>query len=345
MASAVDDGFFMPPEWVPHARCWMAWPCREELWGDRLADARDAHADVANTIAQFEPVTMIANPESVAEVSLKCGSAVSCVPMSHDDSWLRDNGPSFLVDGRGGLAGVDWRFNGWGNLYTSYDDDAAVAEAILKHLGARRFAPPVVLEGGAYHVDGEGTLLASEESLLHENRNPDLGRAEMEQYLKDFLGVEAILWLPRGLTDDETGGHVDNIACFVKPATVLALTSADPGDSNYEALQENLERLRSARDAKGRALEVVTVEQPRHIENDDGERLPASYVSLYIANGGVVMPSFEDSNDEDAYEVVAGCFPDHRVVQVPALDVLIGGGGIHAVALGQPETQGTAPEE
>ncbi len=327
----------MPSEWVPHTRCWMAWPCREALWGDHLSDAREAHADVANTIAQFEPVTMIANPESVAEVSLKCGASVSCVPMEHDDSWLRDNGPTFLTDRRGGLAGVDWRFNGWGNRYPSFEKDAAVAAAVLDHLGVPRFEPPVVLEGGAYHVDGEGTLLATEESVLNANRNPGIGRGEMERYLEDFLGVETIVWLARGLSDDETDGHVDNLACFIRPATVLALTTADRSDSNYEALQENLERLRSARDAKGRALEVITVEQPRPMVNAKGERLAASYVSFYIANGGVVMPSFEDPNDEDAYEVVSGCFPDRRVIQVPVLDVLVGGGGIHAITLQQPE--------
>ena len=327
----------MPAEWVLHTRCWMAWPCREDLWGDRLGDARDAHADIANTIAQFEPVTMIANPESVAEVSLKCGASVSCVPTVHDDSWLRDNGPSFVIDGRGGLAGVDWRFNGWGERYADYERDAAVAAAMLDHLSVPRLDPPIVLEGGAYHVDGEGTLIATEESLLNANRNPDATRGEIEQHLKENLGVDTIIWLARGLTDDETDGHVDNLACFVKPATVLALTTADPTDSNYEALQENLERLRSARDAKGRALEVITVEQPRRMRNDKGERLAASYVSLYIANGGVIMPSFEDSNDEDAYEVIVGCFPDRRVVQIPVLDVLPGGGGIHAVTLQQPD--------
>ncbi len=329
----------MPAEWASHSRCWMAWPCREELWGERLGEARDSLADIANAIAQFEPVTMIANPESVAEVSLKCGSSVSCLPMLHDDSWLRDNGPSFLVDGKGGLAGVDWRFNAWGERYANYDNDAALAQAILEHLKASRFQSDLVLEGGAFHVDGEGTLLATESSLLNPNRNPDRDRSQIEQRLKDHLGIESIVWLARGLKDDETDGHVDNLACFIKPGSVLALSTADQTDANYEALQENLERLRNARDAKGRSLEVVTVEQPQEIEGTRGERLVASYVSLHIANGGIVMPSFEDANDEDAYEVVVECFPDRRVVQLPVLDILIGGGGIHAVTLPQPSIE------
>ena len=337
MASAVEDGFFLPADWARHTRCWMAWPCRQELWGDRLGDARDAHAEIANTIAQFEPVTMIANPDSVAEVSLKCGASVSCVPMLHDDSWLRDNGPSFLIDGRGGLAGVDWRFNGWGNLYTSYQNDAAVAEGVLDHLGARRYAPALVLEGGSYQSDGEGTLLVSAASVLHESRNPDIDKTEIERHLKDQLGAESVVWVPHGLVDDETGGQLDNVACLVGPAKIIALTTSDTGDVNHDTLQENVEHLRSVRDAKGRAFEVIAVEQPRRMENDDGVRLVASYVSLYIANGGVIVPSFLDPKDEAAYEAVVRCFPDRQVVQVPALDVIPGGGGFHGIAVGQPD--------
>jgi agmatine deiminase len=337
MTTLADRGLYMPAEWHPHDRCWMAWPCREELWGERLEAAREAYAEVARAIAAFEPVTMIANPDSIAEVSLHCGPGIACLPMAHDDSWIRDNGPSFAIDGRGAIAGVDWRFNAWGGKYQKYDRDAAVAEAVLEHLDVAREAAPLVLEGGSIHVDGEGTLLTTEECLLNPNRNPDLGRDEIEALLGAYLGVRQVIWLGQGLEQDETDGHVDNLACFVRPGVVLALTSDDPDDGNYAALSDNLDRLRAARDAKGRELEVIEVAQPARGEDDGGLRLGMSYVNFYIANGGVVMPSFEDGKDGAARDTIAACFPDREVRQVPALDIVHGGGGIHCITQQQPK--------
>jgi agmatine deiminase len=325
----------------------MAWPCREALWGERLDAAREATAEVARAIAAFEPVTMIANPENIAEVSLRCGTGIACLPMAHDDSWIRDNGPNFVVDGRGGVAGIDWRFNAWGMRYEPYDKDDAVAEAVLQHLELPRIAAPLVLEGGAIHVDGEGTCLTTEQCLLDPNRNPDLSKREIEALLHAHLGVRQVIWLGEGLRHDDSGGHVDNLACFVRPGVVLALTTDDPEDDNHGALEDNLERLRAARDAKGRALEVVEVPQPGPAEGDDGRRLAKSYVNFYIANGGVVMPSFEDSKDKAASEILAACFPERDLRQVPALDIVHGGGGIHSIALQQPSgaAEGEAVEE
>ena len=336
MPQPADEGLFMPAEWAAHSRCWMAWPCRESLWGDGLDAARDAYAEVAKAIAAFEPVTMIANPDSLAEVSLRCGSGVACLPLAHDDSWLRDSGPTFLTDGGERLVGVDWRFNAWGEKYAPYDLDAALAEVLLAHLKVPRFAAPLVLEGGAIHVDGEGTAMATEQCLLNKNRNPDLSREQIEMYLRAYLGVETVIWLKEGLAEDETDGHIDNIACFVAPGRVLALTTSDPEDVNFPILQDNIARLRGARDAKGRDLEVIEIEQPRASFDAEGGRLALSYVNYYLANGGVVMPAFEDPNDDAAYEVVSGCFPDRNVVQVPALDILRGGGGIHCITQQQP---------
>ena len=344
MATLAERGYFMPAEWRPHDRCWMAWPCRVELWGEHLEAAREAYAEVARAIADFEPVTMIANPENVAEVSLQCGPGIACLPMPHDDSWIRDNGPSFVIDGQGGIAGIDWRFNAWGGKYQRYDHDAAVAEAVLDHLDVAREAAPLVLEGGSIHVDGEGSLLTTEACLLNPNRNPDLGRDEIETLLRAYLGVRRVIWLGRGLEQDETGGHVGNLACFVRPGVVLALTSDDPEDGNHAALQDNLDRLRAATDAKGRGLEVIEVAQPARGEDDDGLRLGKSYVNFYIANGGVVMPAFEDGKDGAARDTVAACFPAHEIRQVPALDIVRGGGGIHGITQQQPTAVPPAEE-
>jgi agmatine deiminase len=339
MRRPAEDGYYMPGEWHPHKRCWMAWPCRAELWGDGLDAAREAYATVAKAIAEFEPVTMVANPDDVAEVSLRCGSGVAALPLALDDSWMRDIGPSFVIDGKGGLAGTDWRFNAWGGKYDTYDKDAALAQALLKHTEITRHAAPLVLEGGSIHVDGEGTLLTSEQCLLNPNRNPNLTPKEIEEHLSAYLGARSFIWLGQGLVDDETDGHIDNLACFARPGVVLALTTKDTADANYAALQDNLQRLRAARDAKGRELEVVEIEQPAAATDSEGRRIARSYINFYIANGGIVMPEFEDPKDDAAFAAITKCFPDRVVRQVPASDIVVGGGGIHCITQQQPEAE------
>ena len=331
-----DSGFSMPAEWSPHDRCWMAWPCRTALWGDGLEPARRAYAEVARAIAGFEPVTMLANDHELADAQALCGDRIDCRPIALDDSWMRDIGPSFVTDGKGALAAVDWKFNAWGERFHPYDQDAAVAARLAEALGLRRFAAPLVLEGGSIHVDGEGSLLTSEECLLAPNRNPDLTRAEIEALLAAYLGVRSFIWLGQGLEDDDTDGHIDNLACFLRPGVVMTLVCDDPEDPNYLVLHDNLERLKKAKDARGRRLEIVELPQPRERRYLGTQRLALSYVNFYIANGGVVMPSFGDSQDATAYEVVVRAFPDRRVVQVPASDILVGGGGIHCITQQQP---------
>lgn len=327
----------MPAEWEPHSRCWMAWPCRDEVWGEQMDAARTAYADVARAIADFEPVTLVCNPSDVAEASLTLGNgtAIDVVSMEIDDSWLRDSGPTFLLDRNGHLAGAHWRFNAWGQKYQPYSRDAVVAKRILKHVGARRFRAPFVLEGGAIHVDGEGTVLTTEQCLLNPNRNPDITKAQVEQNLRDWLGVSTVIWLPEGIEDDETDGHVDEIACFVRPGVVLALSTDDKSDGNFDTLQTNLDILRSAKDAKGRPLQVIEVPQPARQEHN-GKRLSLSYVNFYIANGGVVMPAFDVAEDERAFRIIRDAFPNRRVVQVHARDIFLGGGGIHCITQQQP---------
>lgn len=327
----------MPAEWEPHSRCWMAWPCRDEVWGEQMDAARTAYADVARAIADFEPVTLVCNPSDVAEASLTLGNgtAIDVVSMEIDDSWLRDSGPTFLLDRNGHLAGAHWRFNAWGQKYQPYSRDAVVAKRILKHVGARRFRAPFVLEGGAIHVDGEGTVLTTEQCLLNPNRNPDITKAQVEQNLRDWLGVSTVIWLPEGIEDDETDGHVDEIACFVRPGVVLALSTDDKSDGNFDTLQTNLDILRSAKDAKGRPLQVIEVPQPARQEHN-GKRLSLSYVNFYIANGGIVMPAFDVAEDERAFRIIRDAFPNRRVVQVHARDIFLGGGGIHCITQQQP---------
>ncbi len=329
-------GWRMPAEWERHSRCWMAWPSRAETWSSGDTDgACVAYAEVARAISAFEPVTVVCNPEDAVDVSLACGGGIQVLPLEIGDSWLRDTGPTFVIDNHGGVGGVHWRFNAWGGLYSDFAKDATVGRRILEHLGLRCFEAPFVLEGGSIAVDGMGTLLATEQCLLNPNRNPNLSRREIEALLKAYTGSKMVVWLGRGYQDDHTDGHVDEVACFVRPGVVLALSTDDPRDGNFAALQDNLDRLRKARDAAGRELQVIPIRQPER-RDLNGARLTLSYTNFYIANSGVVMPSFEDPADQDAYRIIRRLFPGRDVVQIPALDIVDGGGGIHCITQQQP---------
>ena len=328
----------MPAEWAPHRRCWMAWPCREGLWGKHFEAAKEAYAEVANAIAQFEPVTMIAPPDELAEVSLHGAGRVTAVPMEIDDSWMRDTGPTFLLNKTGELAGVDWTFNGWGGKFEPYDQDDALPERILDRIEAPRFRAPLVTEGGALHVDGEGTLLAVEETILNDNRNPGMSKQQAEQHLRDYVNVEKIIWLPGGMENDHTDGHVDTVACFAAPAKVIVQVCSDEDDPNHAPLKANLELLKSETDAKGREFEIIEIEQPARYVDPDVGRVPFSYVNFYIANGGLILPTYDDARDQDAFDSIAACFPDRKAVEVPARSLFLGGGGIHCITQQQPRS-------
>lgn len=335
MTTPAADGFRMPAEWAPHSRCWMAWPVREETFPNGLDAARAAYANVARAIAQFEPVTMLC-PDGVAvEVALACGPNVAPLPMATSDSWLRDNAPTFVTNGQGDVAGVHWGFNAWGRNYDDFEPDTHVGRLILESQGLKRYAAPLIMEGGSFHVDGEGTLLTSEECLLNPNRNPHLSRSEIEGHLRDHLGVSHFIWLNRGYEQDETDGHIDEIACFVRPGVVLTMVTEDTSDPNYPIFQDNIARLKAARDAAGRELEVVTLPTPARQEQH-GVRLTLSYTNFYMANGGIVMPLFEDPVDSIAIDTFRRLFPDRNIVPVSALDIVRGGGGIHCITQQQP---------
>lgn len=316
----------------------MAWPCEHTVWGDMLQAARDAFAQVAREISRFEPVTMIVRPPNLEEAQSCCGPQVECIAMEHDDSWARDSGPSFLVHRTDGTrAGVDWVFNAWGGKYHPHNQDAAMAERILAHCGVRRYASPLVLEGGSIHVDGEGTLITTEQCLLNKNRNPSLTRSEIEEHLRKFLDVRKIIWLQGDPLDDETDGHVDNLACFAAPGLVLAQHAGSSDRPNHSALAENLSRLQNATDACGRRLKVVELPLPQaSLLDHRGAPLLASYVNFYLANGAVIAPAFDVPADKVALGIFKEVFPDREIVQVPALAILHGGGGIHCITQQEP---------
>jgi agmatine deiminase len=332
----------MPAEWEPHEACLMAWPTRNDFWGPYLERAKDEYAAVANAIAAFEPVVMVANPGQEGEVEQRCSSRVRTLEVPIDDSWSRDSGPVFVVDEDGSRAGVDFVFNSWGERFVPYDNDAAMAARVLEQLGIERIPSGMVLEGGSLTVDGEGTLITTEQCLLNPNRNPDLSREEIEGELRRTLGVEEIIWLPWGHAEDEyTDGHVDGICAFVRPGAVLIHTCADPKNPNYELMAANLEALRSSTDAAGRAVEVIELTQWPYFDLD-GRSLMVSYANFYVANGGVVAPLAEHPLDSEVLETLAKAFPGHEVVGVPARIIRYGGGGPHCItqqipAEGQPD--------
>jgi agmatine deiminase len=325
-ATPREEGFSMPAEWEPHDACLMGWPTvtRRDFWADRFEEAKRDYAAVATAIAAFEPVVMVCDPEQEAEVRGYCGEGVQILPVPIDDSWMRDNGPIFVRDGSGSIALVHFRFNSWGGKFHPYDRDADVPRHIASHLGMRRYEAPFVLEGGSFFVDGEGTLITTEQCLLNPNRNPTMAREQIEQGLREYLGVETIVWLGLGhSTDRDTDGHIDGIAPYVAPATVALLVPEDPEDPDHERGRDNLERLRRARDAKGRAFEVIPFQtRPPGV---------VPYLNLYLPNGGVVVPVAERPEDEQALEQIAKLFPDREVVPVPGNCLTYGGGGPHCI--------------
>lgn len=322
----------MPPEWGVHQRTFMTWPVSEEQWPAGYQEACRAYAEVARAIAGFEPVTMIARPGLADDAASLCGPGVDILPLEHDDAWLRDNGPTFVVS-ESGVAGVNWQFNAWGEKYRPWQEDNLLAPRLLNYLQLPCFDAPIVLEGGSIHVDGEGTLLTTEQCLLNKNRNPRLGRQEIEDVLQRYLGVKKIIWLKQGLDGDETDGHVDNVACFAKPGLVLIQNCQDPADPNYDIMAENIEILQSATDARGRRLEVMEFQQPDPVYYN-GARLPLSYVNFYFINGGIILPCFGEgfsATDEFAAALLRDIFSDREVVTIKGMAIIQGGGNVHCI--------------
>jgi agmatine deiminase len=351
------DGFRMPAEWEAQAGCWMIWPERPDNWRLGAKPAQAAFAAVAGAIARFEPVTMMVSARRYANARAVLPARVRVVEVSTNDAWARDVGASFLVNDAGELRGVDWPFNAWGGLrdglYFPWDLDDAVAAKMLEIERAPRYRAPMVLEGGAIHVDGEGTVLVTEPCLLAENRNPGVTRQDAERVLKDYLGASHVIWLGAGVPFDETGGHVDNLACFVRPGVVLLTWCDDPTDPHYAVSRDAEARLLGATDARGRPIVVERIPMPTPMfytaEEADGidqtngsvlrkagERLAGSYVNFLIVNGAVVAPSFGVPTDAPARGVLARLFPEREIVMVPGREILLGGGNIHCITQQQP---------
>jgi agmatine deiminase len=334
LAMPKTDGFRMPAEWEPHEACLMSWPARRSLWGDHFERALEEYAFVARAVAVFEPVVMVCRPGDEKVVRDRCGQGVEPIPCPIDDSWMRDNGPIFVVNEAGDVAMVHFGFNGWGKKYEPYDKDAVLPARLASHFGIPRYEAPMILEGGSFFVDGEGTLITTEQCLLNPNRNPQMNQEEIEQTLRDYLGVTEIVWLGMGEeADRDTDGHIDGIAQYIAPGKVILRVPADPTDPDHESAEENLSRLRVARDAKGREFDVIVFEP--------GPPGPVPYVNFYLPNGGLVVPVAKSPDDEAALDQIRTAFPDREVVAVPGECLsVVGGGGPHCITQQVPAGSG-----
>lgn len=331
--------FRMPPEWAVHRRTFIEWPVKSSMcWPDNYDQVCRGYAQAARAIAGFEPVTMLVNPEDMNQAAKLCGPEAELAEIPHNDSWVRDNGPTFVINNSGRIAGINWRFNAWGGRYLPYDLDDSVPPRLLAREQIQTFNAPIVLEGGSVHVDGQGSLLTTQECLLNPNRNPGMTREEITDVLKQYLGIEAVIWLNRGLDGDETEGHIDNAACFVRPGVVLLQVCNDPNDPNYEITRENLEILQKAVDARGRKLEIVQIPQPLP-SYYMGQRLTLSYINFYFVNGGIILPLFGGESretDKMAGQIFTDLFPGRKIVTIDGMPLVKEGGNVHCITQQMP---------
>jgi agmatine deiminase len=348
------DGYWMPAEFEPHEGCWMLWPERPDNWRRYALPAQQAFAAVATAIARFERVTVgVSAPQFDRARAALAADSVRVVELSSNDAWMRDTGPTFVVNAGGGLRGVHWRFNAWGGLYQDFGRDNQVAQKVLELAGCERYEAPFVNEGGAIHVDGQGTVLVTEQCLLSPNRNPSLSRVQIEKLLKRYLGASCVIWLGQGVIDDETSGHIDNLACFARPGEVCLTWCDDRRDPQHRVSRDALERLMAARDARGRRLRVhklvspgplyMTRREAAGVVSDSairplraGIRLAASYANFYLANNALILPLLDERTDARVRRELRRIFPRRRIVGVPAREILLGGGDLHCITQQQP---------
>ncbi len=336
---SVENNFFMPAEWEKHERTLIEWPVKESLvWTDNYEEVCEGYAAVVKAISEFEKVTILVNQNDGEEVRELCKTYAEILEISHNDAWCRDNGPTFIKNKENELKGINWRFNAWGEKYKPYDLDDKVAGEVLNHYKVPVLNVPIVLEGGSIHVDGEGTLLTTRQCLLNPNRNPNLSQKEIEEKVKSALNAEKVIWLNQGLFGDETDGHVDNIACFAKPGTVLIQTCKDKNDPNYEITMENLDILKNETDAKGRKLDIIEIPQPP-VRYYKDIRLTLSYLNFYLVNNGIILPVFGDDakeTDQLTYDILKKVFPDRKIVKVDGMPLIKEGGNVHCITQQMP---------
>jgi agmatine deiminase len=344
-----DLGFSMPPEWAHHLATWFSYPHKQDSWPDMDMElVWSAMTEMIRFLCPHEEVhlNVLDNDmeQDIRERIKKSGIVRDHVPNIYyhhfptNDAWCRDHGPMFVLrqhDGTVEKAVVDWGYNAWGGKYPPFDLDDMIPTKIAALRNLPVFYPNIVMEGGSIDVNGKGCLLTTTSCLLNPNRNPQLNQAQIEQYLKDYLGVTKILWLGEGIVGDDTDGHIDDIARFVNPTTIVMALEDDPNDENYAPLKDNYEMLKTMTDQDGKPFNIVTIPMPPPVIRDE-QRLPASYANFYIANNVVLVPTFRHPNDSRAIEILQKLFPTRRVQGVDCYDVIWGLGAIHCLSHEEP---------
>ncbi len=338
------DGFYFPAEWHKHTATWLSWPHKGESWPGKIDLIYPKYCEFIKVLTEGELVRINLVDEQMTAVAkqqlLAAGvhlDKVEFFQFPTNDAWCRDHGPAFLINpAKKQKVIVDWDYNAWGNKYPPYDLDDVIPTKIAERLGLPVYHPGIVMEGGSVDFNGKGTLITSTACLLNKNRNPQLSQQQIEGYLRNYYGVEQVLWVNEGIIGDDTDGHIDDTVRFVNEDTVVTVVEANKNDENYEILQENLQALKSMRLLNGKQLNIIELPMPEPIFYQD-QRLPASYANFYIANAAVIMPTFRGVNDQKALDILQLCFPDRKVVGIDSTDIIWGLGSFHCLSQQEPE--------
>lgn len=342
--SPAANNYIFPPEWAPHEATWLTWPHKEASWPGKLDAIYAPYCKFIEILSLSEKVRINVLDSDMREFALshikKTNADISKIEFyfnPSNDAWCRDHGPAFLVNSQAQHKKVivDWDFNAWGDKYPPYNLDDVIPTKIAEHFNLPVYHPGIIMEGGSVEFNGAGAVLTSKSCLLNKNRNPNLSQTEIENYLKNYYGVQQILWVSDGIVGDDTDGHIDDTVRFVNENTVLTVVESDVNDENYELLQTNLQELKAMRLLNGQALTIIELPMPSAVIFED-VRLPASYANFYISNSHVIVPTYNCNNDAVALKIIASCFPDRETVGIDSTDIIWGLGSFHCLSQQEP---------
>lgn len=338
------QGYRFPAEWEPHEATWLSWPHKEESWPGKIDAIYPKYCEFIKILSEDEFVRINVRDEEMRKFAMDCilqtGAHLENIEFYFNptnDAWCRDHGPAFLVNPEAEEPKiiVDWNFNAWGGKYPPFDLDDVVPTRIGKEFDIPVFHPGIIMEGGSVEFNGKGTILTSKSCLLNPNRNPQFNQEEIESYLKDFYGVDQILWVDEGIVGDDTDGHIDDTIRFVNEDTVLTVVEKNPEDDNYEILQQNLKQLQEMKLLDGTPLNIIELPMPDPVIWED-QRLPASYANFYISNKHVIVPTYRCDKDPIALDIIQKCFPERTVVGIDSTDIIWGLGSFHCLSQQEP---------
>jgi agmatine deiminase len=337
-------GYYFPAEFAPHTATWLSWPHKEESWPGKIQTIFPYYSKFVKELSLSEKVCINVNDEKMRSFAVECLTEANADLNNVEfffhptnDAWCRDHGPAFLINPNAEQKKVivDWNINAWGNKYPPYDLDDVIPTLIAKHYNIPVYYPGIIMEGGSVDLNGKGTLITSTCCLLNKNRNPQLNQQQIENYLRNYYGVEQILWVSEGIVGDDTDGHIDDTVRFVNEDTVITVVEENKNDENYGLLQQNLVELKKMRLLNGKQLNIIELPMPDEIIYND-QRLPASYANFYIANKCVIVPTYRNDKDEKVLQIIAECFPDRKTIGIDSTEIIWGLGSFHCLSQQEP---------